>query len=73
MTTSTLRHDHVAPVYGTPIRPTRIFTSGATRREDIQRRARIWFNKRKLRQQARLFMDFMSSPREVTLRYTTSS
>lgn len=60
MTTSTLRHYYVAPDYGTPIKPSR---------EYVQRTARIWFNKRKLRQHARLVMDFVSLPRQVTLKY----
>ncbi len=60
MTTTTLRHYQMAPDYGTPIKPTR---------ESVQRAARIWFNKRKLRQRTRQVMDFMSLPQRVTLKY----
>ena len=68
MTTS-----QVATVYGTPITPTRIFTTPETRRQDVQLRAHIWFNKRKFRQQARLIMDFVSLPREVSMKYRSHS
>ena len=60
MTTTTLRHYQVAPDYRTPIKPTR---------EYVQRAARIWFNKRKLRQHTRQVMDFMNLPTYVTLKY----
>lgn len=72
MTTTTLRHYQVTPDYCTPIKPSRQYTPHnppSARREVIQKAARIWFNKRKLRQHARLVMDFVSLPLQVTLKY----
>jgi hypothetical protein len=60
MTTTTLRHFQVARDYRTSVKPTR---------EYVQRAARIWFNKRKLRQRTRQVMDFLSLPNQVTLKY----
>ncbi len=60
MTTTTLRHYQVAPDYRSQIKPTR---------EYVQKAARIWFNKRKLRQRTRQVMDFLSLPSHVTLKY----
>lgn len=60
MTTTTLRHFTVAPAYGTPIKPSR---------EYVQKTARIWFNRRKLRQRTRQVMDFVSLPSNIVLKY----
>lgn len=72
MATNTLRHFNVAHVYGTPVRPSGVYISidpPATERIDIQRAARLWFSKRKLRQRTRQIMDFISLPSRVTLKY----
>ncbi len=37
--------------------------------EQVRQAARIWFNQRKLRQQARYALSFVSLPRYVTLKY----
>ncbi|MFZ2681490.1 MAG: hypothetical protein WAZ14_00080 [Patescibacteria group bacterium] len=68
MTTTTLRHYQVVPDYCTPIQPKRVFISSG-RREAVQQVARVWFNKRKLRQHARQVMDFVSLPSQITLKY----
>lgn len=72
MTTTTLRHYHVASVYRTPKSESQIqipHQRPIMPRSEIQHVARIWFNKRKLRQHTRQIMDFMSLPSHVTLKY----
>ncbi len=72
MTTIAFRHYQVAPDYGTPIKPSGVYISidpPTTERSDVQKAARIWFNKRKLRQHTRQIMDFVSLPHRVTLKY----
>jgi|GEM_PF-1741729 len=72
MTTTTLRHYQVTPDYCTPIKPTGVYISidpPATNRAEVQHAARIWFNKRKLRQHTRQVIDFISLPLRVTLKY----
>ena len=60
MTTTTLKFAQVTQDYRTSIKP---------RPDQIHQAARIWFNKRKLRQQARYALSFVSLPRYVTLKY----
>ncbi len=60
MTSLDYRHYQVAPDYRVQVKPTP---------EQIRRAARVWFNRRKLRQRTRQVMDFMSLPHYVTLKY----
>ncbi len=60
MLTSALRHYQVAHDYRMLVIP---------QETDAQKLARIWFNRRKLRQHTRRVMDFVRMPRHVTLRY----
>lgn len=60
MTTTALRHVQVAHDYRMLVIP---------QAADTQKLARVWFNRRKLRQQTRKVMDFVRLPRHVTLRY----
>jgi len=72
MNTIAFRHYNVTPDYGTPIQPSGVYVSidpPAAERADVQKAARIWFNKRKLRQHTRQILDFISLPNRVTLKY----
>jgi hypothetical protein len=60
MTTATLRFAQITPDYRSPVKP---------RPEQIRQVAKLWFNKRKLRQQARYLLSFANLPRHVTLKY----
>lgn len=60
MTTTALRHMQVAHDYRMFVMP---------QEASAQKLARVWFNRRKIRQQTRKVMDFVRLPRHVTLRY----
>lgn len=60
MTTAALRHLQVAHGYRMFVMP---------QEANTQKLARIWFNRRKIRQHTRKVMDFVRLPRHVTLRY----
>lgn len=60
MTTATFKFVQISQSYQIPLKPAP---------ELVQRAARIWFNRRKLRQHARQAMDFMNLPKYVTLKY----